>query len=143
MAFRIWLFVSGLLALAALVAAAYGAHQLKWYAPGTIKLYETAQLYHMVHAMALFGLAVLFAATDGLRRLWAGLLLNLSAVGFVAGIALFSGGLYYEVFTGVKPQIQIVPMGGLAFMTGWASVSLATFGFRRQPSPSIESRSEK
>ncbi|MGF1619014.1 MAG: DUF423 domain-containing protein [Rhodomicrobiaceae bacterium] len=142
MAFRIWLFVSGLLALSALMAAAYGAHQLKWYAPGTMKLYETAQLYHMVHAMALFGLAVLFAATDGRRRLWAGLLLNVAALGFVAGIAMFSGGLYYEVFAGVKPQIQIVPMGGLAFMTGWAAVSLATFGFRRQP-PSIEPRSEK
>ena len=134
MAFRIWLFVSGLLALTALVAAAYGAHQLKWYAPGTMKLYETAQLYHMVHAMSLFGLAVLFGATDGRRRLWAGFLLNVAAFGFIVGIGLFSGGLYYEVFTGAKPTIQIVPMGGMAFMTGWVAISLATFGFRGRQS---------
>jgi len=128
--FRLWLFVSGLLAVSALMAAAYGAHQLKWYAPGTTKLYETAQLYHMIHSVALFGLGILMAATDGRRRLWSGITLNLAALAFLAGIGLFSGGLYYEVFTGVKPTVQIVPAGGVAFMVGWASVSLSIFGFR-------------
>jgi uncharacterized membrane protein YgdD (TMEM256/DUF423 family) len=130
--FRIWLFIAGLVALAAVVAAAHGAHELNRYAlfPAAAKIYDTAQLFHMTHAIALFGVAILLATTDGRRHGWSSLMLNLAAVAFLAGIALFSGGIYYHVLKGVPPNAPIVPAGGLAFMVGWAALALSAFGFR-------------
>ena len=127
--FRIWLFIAGLVALAAVVAAAHGAHELNRYAlfPAAAKIYDTAQLFHMMHAIALFGVAILLATTDGRRHGWSSLMLNLAAVAFLAGIALFSGGIYYHVLKGVPPS---APAGGLAFMVGWAALALSAFGFR-------------
>jgi uncharacterized membrane protein YgdD (TMEM256/DUF423 family) len=62
-------------------------------------------------------------------------MLNLAAVAFLAGIALFSGGIYYHVLKGVPPSAPIVPAGGLAFMVGWAALALSAFGYRAAPRP--------
>jgi uncharacterized membrane protein YgdD (TMEM256/DUF423 family) len=130
--FRIWLFIAGLVALAAMAAAAHGAHELNRYAlfPTAAKIYDTAQLFHMVHAIALFGVAVLLATTDGRRTGWSSAMLNLAALAFLAGIIMFSGGIYYHVLQGVRPNVPIVPAGGIAFMIGWAALALSAFGFR-------------
>ena len=140
MAYRIWLFIAGLVAVTALAAAAYGAHQLNRYAliPIVAKAFDIAQLYHMAHALALFGLAILFAATDGRRNAWSGLMLSLAGIGFIAGIVLFSGGIYYQVVYETKLPPRVIPTGGVAFMTGWAALALSSFGFRsaRRPYPS-------
>jgi len=132
MPFRVWLFVAGLLAVAAVLAAAHGAHALNSYAlfPSATKIYDTAQLYHILHAIALFGIAILFAATDGRRTGWSSIMLNLAAIGFIAGIAMFSGGIYYQVLSGVKSSTPIVPVGGVSFMIGWAALALSAFGYR-------------
>ena len=39
---------------------------------------------------------------------------------FVAGIVLFSGSLYLLSLTGVRVLGAITPLGGLAFLAGWA-----------------------
>jgi uncharacterized membrane protein YgdD (TMEM256/DUF423 family) len=39
---------------------------------------------------------------------------------FVAGILLFSGSLYLLVLTGQRWLGAITPIGGLAFLLGWA-----------------------
>ncbi len=131
--FRIWLFVAGLVALAAVLAAAHGAHELNRYAlfPTAAKIYDTAQLFHMVHAIALFGVAIMLATTEGRRNAWSTAMLNLSAFAFLAGIAMFSGGIYYHVLRGIEPSIPIVPAGGVSFMVGWAALALSAFGYRR------------
>lgn len=132
MSFRIWLFIAAISALLAIIAAAHGAHALNRTAlfPTAAKIYDTAQLFHMLHATALFGVAILFGATDRRRVFWATLMLQIAAIGFVAGIVLFSGGIYYHVLKGVEPGLPIVPAGGVSFMIGWSALALSAFGFR-------------
>lgn len=135
--FRIWLFIAGLVALAAVIAAAHGAHELNRYAlfPTAAKIYDTAQLFHMVHAVAVFGVAILLGTTDGHRSVWSSVMLNLAALAFLAGIAMFSGGIYYHVLKGAQPSVPIVPAGGISFMVGWGALALSAFGFRKRTQP--------
>jgi uncharacterized membrane protein YgdD (TMEM256/DUF423 family) len=44
---------------------------------------------------------------------------------FTAGIVLFSGSLYLLAFTGVAILGAITPIGGVAFLLGWACLALA------------------
>lgn len=132
MAFRIWLFVAGVSAVLAVLAAAHGAHALgsMGVLTGALKSYEIAQNFHMLHSLALFGVAVMFAATDARRTLWAGAMLNIAGAAFLAGILLFSGGIYNQVLNAAQAGVPIVPIGGVSFMVGWASLALSAFGFR-------------
>jgi uncharacterized membrane protein YgdD (TMEM256/DUF423 family) len=43
---------------------------------------------------------------------------------FTAGIILFSGGLYLDVFTGDFFHWAIVPSGGLLLIVGWVFVAI-------------------
>lgn len=130
--FRLWLFVSGLVALAAVAMAAWGAHGLNDYLaanPYHAKIFDTALRFHLIHSVALFGVAILYIATEGRRNVWGAVMLNLTAVAFLAGIALFAGGIYYEVLNIQQTGMPIVPAGGMAFMIGWIAVSLSAFGY--------------
>ena len=132
MAFRIWLFVAGVSAVLAVLAAAHGAHALgsMGLLTGALKSYEIAQNFHMLHSLALFGVAILFAATDDRRSGWATLMLHIAAAAFLAGILLFSGGIYHQVLKSVEAGVPIVPVGGVSFMIGWAALAVSAFGFR-------------
>jgi uncharacterized membrane protein YgdD (TMEM256/DUF423 family) len=130
--FRFWLFISGIVALAAVVAGAWGAHGITELAayPRLASIFHTALLFHLIHSLALFAVAVLFAATDGRRNRWGAIMLSLAASGFLIGIILFSGGIYYQVINIQQTGLKIVPAGGASFMIGWLAVALSTFGYR-------------
>ena len=135
MSYRIWLFVAGLAGASAVAAAAYGAHGLNgavtFSAP--VKFYETAALFHALHALALMLTAVLLAATEGRRGAFACWMLNIAAFAFVAGIVLFSGGVYYQIVggTGAILPVLVVPTGGIAFLVGWVALAVSAFGLRK------------
>ena len=98
----------------AVAAGAFGAHALRdRLAPELLQVFETAARYQMYHALVL--LAVAWAASRsgaaGTRR--AGWL-------FVAGTLLFSGSLYLMALTGVRWLGAITPLGGAAWIGGWA-----------------------
>jgi uncharacterized membrane protein YgdD (TMEM256/DUF423 family) len=118
MSARLALTLASLLAFAAVALGAFGAHALKTrIAPDMQAVWQTAVLYHGLHALALlgFGLLILhFSDRAGLA--WAGWL-------FVAGIALFSGSLYALALTGVKTFAALTPIGGIAFLLGWLVVA--------------------
>ena len=130
--YRLWLFLAGVSGAAAVLAAAHGAHTLGGLTSfsSAVKIFETGTLYHTVHSIALMLTAILLAATEGRRRIWASWLLNIAALAFVIGIVLFSGGVYYQVTRGVQANVPIVPVGGVAFLIGWAALALSAFGFR-------------
>lgn len=96
--------------LFSVAAGAFGAHALKTrLEPRALEIFETAARYQMYHAlgMILCGLiAVRGAATAG----WV----------LQAGIVIFSGSLYALSLTGVKGLGAITPIGGVAFIAGWA-----------------------
>jgi len=75
--------------------------------------FETAVRYQMFHALAIVMVGLIAARLDGWLVRAAGWL-------FAAGIVLFSGSLYVLALSGVTILGAITPIGGLAFLAGWA-----------------------
>src|SRR5258705_10560296 len=118
MSFRIWLCIAALFGLTSVIAAAYGAHGLAAITASAtaLKIYESGQLLHALHSIVLFGIAILFAATEGWRSALADWALQISAGAFALGIVLFSGGIYFGVVTSVHTGTPVVPVGGGLFL---------------------------
>jgi uncharacterized membrane protein YgdD (TMEM256/DUF423 family) len=102
--------IAAVLGLLGVALGAFGAHGLKptLAAFGTADVWETGVIYQLVHSVALLVLAAVGRADRWLTVLWAG------------GIVIFSGTLYVLAVTGVKWLGAITPIGGLAFLAGWA-----------------------
>src|SRR5687768_5075119 len=116
---RTFFAIGSMLAFLGVAAGAFGAHGLRGrVAADLLEVFETAARYHVYHALGL--LAVAYAASR-----WPGP--ATTAVGwlFVAGIVLFSGSLYLMTFTGMRWLGAITPLGGAAFLAGWAALAWA------------------
>jgi uncharacterized membrane protein YgdD (TMEM256/DUF423 family) len=102
------------LALLAVAIGAFGAHGLRGRGtPELLDVFETGARYHMYHALALLAVAWACSRWPAAAPAAAGWL-------FVAGIAVFSGSLYLMVLTGQRWLGAVTPIGGLAFLLGWA-----------------------
>lgn len=136
MTFRIWLCIAALSGLTSVIAAAYGAHGLRDVTTSAmaVKIYETGQQFHALHSIVLFGIAILFAATEGWRGALAHWALQISASAFLLGIAMFSGSIYFGVVNSVQTGVPLVPAGGGLFLLGWAALAISAFGFGRKSS---------
>jgi uncharacterized membrane protein YgdD (TMEM256/DUF423 family) len=121
---RLLLGVSAISGFLAVALGAFGAHGLRGRvaelpdAAKRLEWWQTAASYHLAHALAI-GLAA-FA----LER-FAGRAPSVAAWAFVAGIVLFSGSLYVMGITGIRALGAVTPLGGLAFLTGWACLAWA------------------
>lgn len=105
----------------AVAAGAFGAHGLRARLdPDLLAVFETAARYQMYHALAL--LAVGWAAAR-----WPGGSAGAAGWLFVAGTVLFSGSLYVLTLTGVRWLGAITPLGGVAFLAGWAALAWAAW----------------
>jgi len=116
---RTILFAGALAGFAGVALGAFGAHFLKArLSTEMLVVFETGVRYHLVHAVALLATAALVGrASDRL----------LAAAGwlFSGGILLFSGSLYVLALTGITAFGAITPLGGLAFLAGWACLLIA------------------
>ena len=104
-------------------AGAFGAHGLSSYFerfPSLEATFETAVRYHVYHALGLFVAAWLADKYPVSLTAWGGYLL-------VAGIVIFSGSLYLLVLTRQSWLGAITPIGGVAFIAGWACLMLAAW----------------
>ena len=116
---RTFFALGALSALLAVAAGAFGAHALRArLVPDMQAVFETGARYHMYHALALFVTAGAFTRWPGGPVIAAGWL-------FVAGTVLFSGSLYLLALTGQRWLGAITPLGGLAFIAGWAALAWA------------------
>jgi len=114
-----FLLVGSLLGFLGVAAGAFGAHGLRSrISIEMLAVFETAVRYQMYHVFAI----LLVAAAMG--RLGDARLLSLAGWSFVAGIILFSGSLYALALTGVTTLGAITPLGGLAFLIGWACLAI-------------------
>ncbi|CDN43350.1 UPF0382 membrane protein SH2409 [Paenibacillus sp. P22] len=98
---------------------AFGAHALKRkLSEDKLAVYQTGVLYQLVHGIGLLliGVAGYFSDSDLLAP--AGWLL-------AAGILLFSGSLYALSLSGIRKLGIVTPIGGLAFLAGWALMAAA------------------
>jgi uncharacterized membrane protein YgdD (TMEM256/DUF423 family) len=111
---KTWLLLAAFFGLLSVALGAFGAHSLKNILDEYGKsIYEKAVLYQMFHSMALFAVGVL-------QHLFKGISISPAGFGFLIGILLFSGSLYVLAISGVKWLGAITPIGGLAFLFGWA-----------------------
>lgn len=105
-------------------AGAFGAHSLKaMLSAEMLVVFETAVRYQMYHAFGLF--VVGWTMTH-----YPHACVRLAGWMFVLGIVLFSGSLYMLSFSGVRWLGAITPLGGAAFLMGWA---LLAWGCWKQP----------
>ncbi|MBI3871234.1 MAG: DUF423 domain-containing protein [Verrucomicrobia bacterium] len=113
--------VAAILGFLAVALGAFGAHALKDRLAqlGTTHSWETAALYHLLHAVAMLTLAAWTPFRKG------------PFLSFLIGVLLFSGSLYALALTGAKALGMITPFGGAAFLAGWGCLA---FG-RRQRDP--------
>lgn len=105
---------------------AFGAHGLESRLDAdALAVWHTAVLYHLFHALALLALAATAGQRDAAqipgeqvftRTIW----ITRAAWAFVIGLVLFSGSLYLLALTGLSWLGAITPLGGMAFIIGWA-----------------------
>jgi uncharacterized membrane protein YgdD (TMEM256/DUF423 family) len=93
----------------AVACGAFGAHGLQKILAqnGTAAIWETAVVYHLVHAVMLFVLAERKPLAAG--PWWC----------FLAGIVIFSGSLYLLAATNARWLGAVTPLGGISFLAGW------------------------
>ncbi|WP_085716365.1 DUF423 domain-containing protein [Pseudomonas sp. B28(2017)] len=100
---------------------AFAAHGLKnRLTPEYLTIFHTGVTYHLVHTLALLGVALLATQVPGRLVGWAG-------ASFAVGILLFSGSLYVLTLTGISKLGIVTPFGGLAFLAGWLCLGLAAW----------------
>ncbi|NWD78048.1 DUF423 domain-containing protein [Pseudomonas gingeri] len=100
---------------------AFAAHGLKdRLSAEYLAIFHTGVTYQLVHALALFGVALLATHIPGRLVTWAGF-------SFAVGIILFSGSLYLLTLTGISKLGIITPFGGLGFLIGWFCLGLAAW----------------
>jgi len=124
--------IAGISGAVAVLFGAYAEHGLSGGAAieGGPRSLLLAEVYHLVHTVALFGIATLLAATEGRRSAMTGVLVQLAGVAFLIGIFAFVGGVYSHIYTGVPTPSPIVPTGGISFAVGWLILAIAAFGFQ-------------
>jgi uncharacterized membrane protein YgdD (TMEM256/DUF423 family) len=122
-----WLTVAAANGLVAVAMGAFAAHGLRSVLDAeALGWVETASRYQMWHALALFGVALLFGRAQPVRDRR---LLTAVAWAFLAGTILFAGSLYLLALTGVRAFAWITPFGGLVLLAGW--VGLIVVGLLR------------
>ena len=111
----------------AVILGAFGAHALESKltelyeadrAAEKLASWQTGVKYQLVHGLALIAVGLLHAKCPGR---W----LRLTAVMFLLGVLIFSGGLYVWVLSELKPVVMLVPLGGLAYILGWLTLCCA------------------
>jgi uncharacterized membrane protein YgdD (TMEM256/DUF423 family) len=103
--------LSGLLGVA---AGAFGAHALKERLPADLlAVFEVGVRYQIYHALALLG-------TAGAAGRWPGGAVRAAGWLFAAGTPVFCGSLYLLALSGQRWWGAITPLGGVAFLAGWA-----------------------
>ncbi|MCF6360334.1 MAG: DUF423 domain-containing protein [Cyclobacteriaceae bacterium] len=113
---KFFIITGSLMGMLSVMIGAFGAHALKATLEATNRLetFETAVRYQFYHAMALILLGLLMIQFQHKA-------FNIAGYGFIIGILLFSGSLYGLSLTGITKLGAITPLGGLAFIIGWAA----------------------
>lgn len=113
----------------AVAMGAFGAHGLRNRLDAySMSVYEKAVFYHFVHALGILIISVLartgtFSLGAEARVSWC----------LLIGIIIFSGSLYALAISGIRMLGAITPIGGIAFIVGWAW--LAYYAIRARALP--------
>lgn len=119
---RVFTIIAAGLAFIGVALGAFGAHGLAatLEASGRADTFDTANQYHLIHALALLGAAWAAERWPGRAARWAGYL-------FVLGVLLFSGSLYVLAIFDIGFMGAVAPLGGAALLGGWLCLGLAAW----------------
>jgi uncharacterized membrane protein YgdD (TMEM256/DUF423 family) len=118
---RRWLAIGAANGFVAVAFGSFAAHSLEGgVSEKALDWIATGLDYQMAHALAL--LAVAWLAGRGGGR-W----VEVAGWAFLAGSVLFSGTLYVMALSGAEGLGIVVPVGGIAFLVGWAALFLSAW----------------
>jgi uncharacterized membrane protein YgdD (TMEM256/DUF423 family) len=121
---RRFIALGALFGLLGVLGGTFAAHGLKdRLSPDMLAIFETGVRYQMYQALALILVGIV--CREGNSRL-----IRASGVLFAVGIVVFSGSLYALSLSGMKWWGMITPVGGGAFLAGWALLALGAFRHR-------------
>jgi uncharacterized membrane protein YgdD (TMEM256/DUF423 family) len=124
---RTFLLIGALAGFIGVALGAFGAHGLRSrLSADMLAVFETGVRYQMYHALAILIVALAVARLDGWLIRAAGWL-------FTGGIVLFSGSLYALALSGITVLGAVTPIGGLAFLAGWACLAIAALALAGVP----------
>ncbi len=111
---RLALHFAAIIGFLGVALGAFGAHGFKAILErnGRIETWETAVLYHLVHAAVLVALSQREPVSK--VAFWL----------FASGIVIFSGTLYALALTNLKWLGAITPIGGLCLLAGWLTLAI-------------------
>ena len=116
---RVFFILGALSGFIGVAAGAFGAHGLKSrLSAEALSIFEVGVRYQMYHAFALI-------AAAWAQSKWPSSLVTTGGWFFILGTILFSGSLYLLSLSGVRWLGAITPVGGLAFLAGWACLAWA------------------
>ncbi len=120
---KLFITLASLGGMLAVAFGAFGAHALRDRLDEySLRVFETAVQYHFYHSLALLAVGVIALSQPHT------VMLKSAGWLFTLGILVFSGSLYLLALTGTKWLGAITPLGGLAFIAGWAC--LAAVGWK-------------
>ncbi len=121
------LIIASILGATGVILGAFGAHALKSILTETQnQSYQTGILYHLLHAIVLLIIAILYHLTKNKSFLTAGYLM-------FAGIILFSFSIYllalkdYLAMPMLKFLGPVTPIGGTLIIISWALIFINAF----------------
>lgn len=114
--------IASILAALGVIIGAFGAHALKpVMTPTQLQSYETGVKYHLIHSVALLGIAIIFHLTQNKGFKWAAYLMSLGIILFSFSIYLLAlkqlFGISHWSFLG-----PITPIGGTLIIIAWVLV---------------------
>lgn len=121
---RFFLCFAALNGFLSVLLGAFSAHSLKSKVSANyLDIFNTAAEYQMAHALVLLVVYILMLKIPSAC-------LKVGAWAFSTGLVVFPGSLYLLVLLDLPVLGAITPLGGTAFLVGWAS--LLVFGFRQK-----------
>lgn len=121
------LIIASILGATGVILGAFGAHALKSIlTEAQIQSYQTGILYHLLHAIVLLIIAILYHLTKNKTFLTAGYLM-------FAGIILFSFSIYllalkdYLAMPMLKFLGPVTPIGGSLIIISWVLIFINAF----------------
>jgi uncharacterized membrane protein YgdD (TMEM256/DUF423 family) len=126
---RFLFILAAILGASGVILGALGAHawQEMLATKNMAGTWDTAVLYHLIHAVAVTAVALASRHVSPSRALIAAGSL------WAIGVVLFSGSLYGLALGGPRLLGPVTPLGGLALIGGWLGLGLA--GAQRSQSP--------
>ena len=115
---RNWMTLAALAGFVSVAVGAFAAHGVT--DPRAQELLKTGSQYAFMHAMATFACATFMQV--GAQRA------RHAPAFFLTGVVLFSGSLYALAAGAPRWVGALTPLGGLAFLAGWAVLAWAARG---------------